>query len=258
MYSVPASWATNRLWFHYSKPLQSLTVEGRGVNASVLEKDIGTVNGVIHIIDRILGVPFQSIGDKMAADPGMSHSWSLAVATRLSSLLLRNSPGARITMMVPTNAAWEKVKRDFTQAFRSLTDINTPDFATRILQRHLIISDRDFTIEQLVERSLRNPTTTVPTEGGELTITGVGEFQFNAYKDWYVSWDKIKGKVVRPNIECINGYIHLVDTVMMDERQIFEFPMTSGNSRPVSLWPVFLLFFAFSMLFSHSIDVMSS
>ena len=22
MYSVPASWATNRLWFHYSKPLQ--------------------------------------------------------------------------------------------------------------------------------------------------------------------------------------------------------------------------------------------
>jgi hypothetical protein len=29
-----------------------LSVEGRGVNASVLEKDIGTMNGVIHVIDR--------------------------------------------------------------------------------------------------------------------------------------------------------------------------------------------------------------
>ena len=25
------------------------------------------------------------------------------------------------------------------------------------------------------------------------------------------------GKIVRPNIECTNGYIHLVDTVMMDD-----------------------------------------
>jgi hypothetical protein len=29
-----------------------LSVEGRGVNASVVEKDIGTMNGVIHVIDR--------------------------------------------------------------------------------------------------------------------------------------------------------------------------------------------------------------
>ena len=27
----------------------------------------------------------------------------------------------------------------------------------------------------------------------------------------------VQGKIVRPNIECTNGYIHLVDTVMMDD-----------------------------------------
>jgi uncharacterized surface protein with fasciclin (FAS1) repeats len=32
--------------------LQMMSVEWRGVNATVLEKDIGTMNGVIHVIDR--------------------------------------------------------------------------------------------------------------------------------------------------------------------------------------------------------------
>jgi hypothetical protein len=88
------------------------------------------------------------------------------------------------------------------------------------MMRHVIVSSRAFTIEQLVEKSLRSPLRTVKTEGGDLIFTGAGEIAFDAYKEWFVSWgpaSKIKGKIVRPNIECTNGYIHLVDTVMMDE-----------------------------------------
>ena len=51
-FSIAASWAFNRVWFHYSAPRGQLSVEGRGVNATVLESDIGTVNGVIHVVDR--------------------------------------------------------------------------------------------------------------------------------------------------------------------------------------------------------------
>ena len=29
--------------------------------------------------------------------------------------------------------------------------------------------------------------------------------------------EAVRGKVIRPNIECTNGYIHLVDTVMIDD-----------------------------------------
>lgn len=50
-----------------------MTVEGRGVNASVTEKDIGTVNGVIHIVDRVLGVPYQSVWDKLQSDPNLRY-----------------------------------------------------------------------------------------------------------------------------------------------------------------------------------------
>jgi hypothetical protein len=39
----------------------------------------------------------------------------------------------------------------------------------------------------------------------------------DAYKDNFVAWKEIQGKVLRPNLECTNGYIHLVDTVMIDD-----------------------------------------
>ena len=48
-----------------------MTVWARGINASVVESDIGTVNGVVHIIDRVLGVPYMTIGQYMESDPNM-------------------------------------------------------------------------------------------------------------------------------------------------------------------------------------------
>ena len=39
----------------------------------------------------------------------------------------------------------------------------------------------------------------------------------DAYKDNFVAWKDIQGKVLRPNLECTNGYIHLTDTVMIDD-----------------------------------------
>jgi hypothetical protein len=48
-YSAPASLAHNRVWFNYRPREQRMTAAARGVNATVVEKDIGTINGVIHV-----------------------------------------------------------------------------------------------------------------------------------------------------------------------------------------------------------------
>ena len=48
-----------------------MTVSARGINATVVEKDIGTINGVIHVIDRVLGVPYQTIYERLSTDPQM-------------------------------------------------------------------------------------------------------------------------------------------------------------------------------------------
>ena len=48
-----------------------MTVEARGVNATVVEKDIGTVNGVVHVIDKVLGVPDKTVWERLDSDPNM-------------------------------------------------------------------------------------------------------------------------------------------------------------------------------------------
>ena len=50
-----------------------MTVSARGINATVVEKDIGTINGVIHVIDRVLGVPYQSVYERLSTDPNMRY-----------------------------------------------------------------------------------------------------------------------------------------------------------------------------------------
>jgi len=258
-FSIAASWAFNRVWFNYEPVQGQLTVEGRGVNATALESDIGTVNGVIHVIDRFLGIPHQTIAEKMREDPLLSHSWSLTVATRLSYLLEEEQPGKKFTFIVPTNTAWENVRRDFSSVFASLTDINNPDYPVNILRRHLIVASREFTIEELVERSNRETSQAVPTETGNLRFTTVGTNTFSAYNEWYVGWEDtcrnsfdpkckgIKGRIVRPNIECTNGYIHIVDTVMLDDSPPWA---VGGGRRPEVPLPlmIFLVFLVWARL----------
>lgn len=48
---------------------RTLSVEGGGVNATVIQPDLAAINGVVHIIDRVLGVPYTTVLDKLRTDP---------------------------------------------------------------------------------------------------------------------------------------------------------------------------------------------
>jgi uncharacterized surface protein with fasciclin (FAS1) repeats len=50
----------------------TLMVDGLGVAAEAIDADIGVTNGVIHIIDKFLGVPAQTVLQKLQTDPMMS------------------------------------------------------------------------------------------------------------------------------------------------------------------------------------------
>lgn len=48
---------------------RTLTVEGGGVNATVVQANLAATNGIIHIIDRVLGIPSSTVDRKLATDP---------------------------------------------------------------------------------------------------------------------------------------------------------------------------------------------
>lgn len=50
-----------------------MTVEGGGVNATVVTANIAATNGLIHIIDRVLGVPYTNVLEKLRTDPMLKY-----------------------------------------------------------------------------------------------------------------------------------------------------------------------------------------
>lgn len=70
--------STDHLWFYYTNNNRTFMLDGQGVTAEVVEPDIGATNGVIHVIDRILGVPQHTIGKLLlrflAANKRKDHS----------------------------------------------------------------------------------------------------------------------------------------------------------------------------------------
>jgi len=48
-----------------------ITVEGGGVNATVVQADVAQTNGFVHIIDHVLGVPYTTVLGKLESDPMM-------------------------------------------------------------------------------------------------------------------------------------------------------------------------------------------
>ena len=73
---------SDRLWFYISDTVgefvkQNLVVDGLGVTATVREPDIGATNGIIHVVDKVLGIPSSTINQKLSEDPMLRYYKSL-------------------------------------------------------------------------------------------------------------------------------------------------------------------------------------
>ena len=69
--------------------------------------------------------------------------WSLMKQLRMDSFVLDDRISTKFTLIVPSNAAWEKAQQSFSQAYNTLIDGQFPQYVSFVL--HVI--DK---IEQLV------------------------------------------------------------------------------------------------------------
>ncbi len=130
------------------------------------------------------------------------------------------------------------------------------------MERHFKLDEQPLTFEMLEELSRKSPRQVVKMQAGELTFRQQGEFSLSkwristmsiakstcenllkrqhhnrhhlcsfsdAYKEQYVTWEenKVTSKVLRPNVECTNGIIHLADHVFIDDAP----PWTVGGQQ---------------------------
>ncbi|PIO55559.1 hypothetical protein TELCIR_23053, partial [Teladorsagia circumcincta] len=85
-------------------------VIGGGIKTSIFQDNVAATNGIVHYIERVLGVPYQSLWEILRNETRLQRSYEM-----LTNLQLRYSldpwqvltPEQNFTFFVPTNEAWD-------------------------------------------------------------------------------------------------------------------------------------------------------
>ncbi|XP_003736531.1 fasciclin-1 isoform X14 [Drosophila persimilis] len=196
-----------------------ITVEGGGVNATIIQADVAQTNGYVHIIDRVLGVPHTTVLGKLESDPMMSDTYKMGQFSHFNDQL--NNTQRRFTYFVPRDKGWQKTELDYPSAHKKLF---MPDFSYHsksILERHLAIADHVFTMKDLVQYSEQAGNVVLPTFRDSLQLRV--EEEAGRY---VIIWNYKKINVYRPDVECTNGIIHVIDYPLLEEKDV----VVSGGS----------------------------
>ncbi|XP_039290461.1 fasciclin-1 isoform X3 [Nilaparvata lugens] len=202
---------------------KTLTVEGGGVNATVIQPDIAAINGIVHIIDRVLGVPFTTVGRKLATDPMINKTNHLGIQENFNYQL--DDMRRRFTYFVPRDYAWSRLETRYPSAHKKIFMKEFGYHVKQILERHLVVADVSYTMAEL--KRMSNETITLPTVRDVLKLrvkendNNVAENEnHSVHTGYYIEWNNEWVHVFRPDVECTNGVIHVIDQVLVRESDI--------------------------------------
>ncbi|KAJ6637756.1 Fasciclin-1 [Pseudolycoriella hygida] len=198
----------------------TITVEGGGVNATLIQADIAQTNGYVHIIDRVLGVPYSTVLDKLKTDPMLNSSFLMGLHSGFNSQL--NDTTRRFTYFVPRDWAWQQTEIEFPSTHKKLFMPEFSYHARAVLERHLVIADKVFTMADL--RSMGPDYIVLPTARDSLQVK-VKEEEKHTTSDpdragYSIYWNHRNIHIFRPDVECTNGIIHVIDHPFLIESDV--------------------------------------
>ncbi|XP_036141250.1 fasciclin-1-like isoform X2 [Monomorium pharaonis] len=197
-----------------SREIQTFTVEGGGRNATIIIPNIAVTNGIVHIIDRVLGVPYTNVLEKLRTYPALELTHFLGQQCGFNDQL--NST-KNLTYFVPLNEAWTNPKND-SLTIKKVFEPEYSYYTKQILARHLVIADKvTYTMSKMVRM---NQYFTLPSIRGNLDLC------IRVYNNsYYLEWGNTTVQVVYPDIVCTDGVIHVISEVLFKKS---DFQMTSG------------------------------
>lgn len=234
------SLANQKLYFNVIPRTEmnyTVTVEGGGTNATIIHADIAATNGIIHVIDRVLGIPCSTIESKLASDPQLNLTYTLGKEKFNGRL---NKSG-NYTYFVPRDHAWNALNIKYPTLYKILFAPESQYQVTQILERHLI-ADGAFTMADL--KNITSVSNSVPAFRDHLNIR-VKESTAN--KGYAIQWLNDWVNVYRSDIRCTNGIIHIIDEVLLMDSDI---KVVGGSVKPDALNINVLLCVILSMLFA--------
>lgn len=177
------------------------TASGVKINgiSTVTKTDIEASNGVIHKVDKVIGLP--TIVTHAAANPNFSILVSALTRNDMPNFagILSGSASSPFTVFAPTNAAFTSL----------LTELSLPNLAAvptstleNALRYHVV------TGANVASTDIVNNMTVTTFQGGTFKITTTGGVKITDAKNRVAN-------VIATDVQCSNGIIHALDKVLL-------------------------------------------
>lgn len=167
--------------------------------STVTKTDITAINGVIHKVDKVIGLP--TVVTHALANPNFS---TLVTALTRSDMpnfagILSGTASSPFTVFAPTNAAFGAL----------LTELNLPNLAAipkttleNTLKYHVVAG------ANVASTDITNNMTVTTFQGGTFKITTTGGVKITDANNRVAN-------IIATDVQCSNGIIHVIDKVIL-------------------------------------------
>ncbi|CAI5439251.1 unnamed protein product [Caenorhabditis angaria] len=197
LYFIKGEWPANNITYY---------VIGGGIKTAIMMDNVAATNGIVHYIERVLGVPYQTLWEIMRNESRLQRSFEM-----MSNLQLRYAmdpwqvltPEQNFTFFVPTNEAWDKVAPSLVAR---MNDGNHWQALQYVYKRHVLQG------QALMYTDLRERTYVMMNDE-KVVIRRRGRY----FELYWPRGHRVARVIEGGEIAGINGYIHMIDNVLIYE-----------------------------------------
>lgn len=197
LYFVRGEWPKNNITYY---------VIGGGIKTAIIQDNVAATNGIVHYIERVLGVPYQSLFEIIRNESKLQRSYEM-----LNNLQLRYTldpwqvitPEQNFTFFVPTNEAWDKVA----PALRNRMLDGNHWLALQYVYKRHIIQGQALMYTDFRER------TYVMMNDEKVIIRRRGRY----FELYWPRGNRMARIIEGGEIAGINGFMHMIDSVLIYE-----------------------------------------
>ncbi|KRX79127.1 DnaJ -like protein subfamily C member 10 [Trichinella sp. T6] len=218
---IRGEWPKNNITYY---------VIGGGVKAAIWQEDVSAVNGIIHFIDRVLGVPYQNMYDIIQNDSSLQTTYralsNMELRFTLSPWEVLNTRH-NFTFFVPTDDAWAKIPAPLRTKMFDGSNNRALQF---VMKRHLIQGSA-LRLPDLRER------TYIMMNDQRVMVRRVGK-----HFELFWPYGNIVAQLVEGGeIAAINGFMHKIDNVMILQEDLHAGTATLSCNLMILFLPSLLL-----------------
>ncbi|XP_062597812.1 uncharacterized protein LOC134259226 isoform X2 [Saccostrea cucullata] len=185
----------------FRKSGDNVYVYSGGSGAAIMEGNITLSNGVVHVVDQLLGLVYNTIRDQIQKE-SMKFDQLINLGTeKIRSAFVQPSG---VTVFAPFDNAFQKIANI---PWANLTYNQT--LADMVIRLHILMLNNTVRIASFPAMSGYDS-----RQYRQTMYKNERVIIYNDRDETWVHGGNVKARIIRPDIETVNGLVHIIDSVL--------------------------------------------